>query len=125
MLAQHDVPVKEGQWYRISFRARAEGLAGKGVSLALQSTKTWTPFFEYQSFSPKEDWNTFRFLVQSNATADSHTRFQIWHEHLGTVWLANIAMEPVAPPTTEGRWSQGLYLDQPEDWDDPYRFFRW
>jgi len=24
-----------------------------------------------------------------------------------------------------GRWSQGLYLDQPEAWDDPYRFFRW
>ncbi len=24
-----------------------------------------------------------------------------------------------------GRWSQGLYLDQPEEWDDPYRFFRW
>ena len=27
--------------------------------------------------------------------------------------------------TTEARWSQGLYLDQPIDWDDPYRFFRW
>jgi hypothetical protein len=26
---------------------------------------------------------------------------------------------------TDGRWSQGLYLDQVEDWDDPYRFFRW
>jgi len=25
----------------------------------------------------------------------------------------------------DGRWSQGLYLDQPEEWDDPYRFFRW
>ena len=24
-----------------------------------------------------------------------------------------------------GRWLQGLYLDQPEEWDDPYRFFRW
>ena len=26
-----------------------------------------------------------------------------------------------APP----RWQSGLYLDQPEEWDDPYRFFRW
>ncbi|MCX8109558.1 MAG: hypothetical protein N3G20_12230, partial [Verrucomicrobiae bacterium] len=25
----------------------------------------------------------------------------------------------------KGRWLQGLYLDQPEEWDDPYRFFRW
>jgi hypothetical protein len=27
--------------------------------------------------------------------------------------------------TASGRWSQGLYLDQPSEWDDPYRFFRW
>ncbi len=25
----------------------------------------------------------------------------------------------------EKRWIDGLYLDQPEEWDDPYRFFRW
>ena len=25
----------------------------------------------------------------------------------------------------EKRWLNGLYLDQPEEWDDPYRFFRW
>jgi len=26
---------------------------------------------------------------------------------------------------TETRWLDGLYLDVPEEWDDPYRFFRW
>lgn len=25
----------------------------------------------------------------------------------------------------ERRWLDGFYLDQPEEWDDPYRFFRW
>jgi hypothetical protein len=25
----------------------------------------------------------------------------------------------------ERRWLNGLYLDEPEEWDDPYRFFRW
>ncbi|MBI4621620.1 MAG: hypothetical protein HY736_00170 [Verrucomicrobia bacterium] len=25
----------------------------------------------------------------------------------------------------EQRWLVGLYFDQPEEWDDPYRFFRW
>jgi hypothetical protein len=25
----------------------------------------------------------------------------------------------------EGRWAEGLYVDIPEEWDDPYRFFRW
>jgi hypothetical protein len=34
---------------------------------------------------------------------------------------------PVAadPAHAEKRWLDGLYLDQPEEWDDPYRFFRW
>ncbi|MBN2326604.1 MAG: hypothetical protein JXR73_05565 [Candidatus Omnitrophica bacterium] len=26
---------------------------------------------------------------------------------------------------TQARWLKGLYLDQPEEMDDPYRFFRW
>ena len=27
--------------------------------------------------------------------------------------------------TDERRWLNGLYTDAPEEWDDPYRFFRW
>lgn len=32
-----------------------------------------------------------------------------------------------APPRKDepNRWLQGLYLDEPQEWDDPYRFFRW
>ena len=32
---------------------------------------------------------------------------------------------PVDPATAERRWLTGFYLDVPEEWDDPYRFFRW
>lgn len=32
---------------------------------------------------------------------------------------------PVDAAKSEKRWADGLYLDQPEEWDDPYRFFRW
>jgi hypothetical protein len=32
---------------------------------------------------------------------------------------------PPEPAQSEKRWSNGLYIDQPEEWDDPYRFFRW
>ncbi len=36
-------------------------------------------------------------------------------------------LERIATPVAhnEKRWSTGLYLDTPEEWDDPYRFFRW
>jgi hypothetical protein len=33
--------------------------------------------------------------------------------------------QPVDAGKAEKRWLDGLYLDQPEEWDDPYRFFRW
>jgi hypothetical protein len=124
MLAQHDVSVKQGQWYRISLKARSKGFEGASVTLALQNTRTWRSLFEYQRFAPGEEWEEFVFLVQANATAPSKTRFQIWHGNTGTLWLADIRMEPIAPPS-EGRWSRGLYLDTPQEWDDPYRFFRW
>jgi hypothetical protein len=32
---------------------------------------------------------------------------------------------PVVAGAPEERWLDGLYLDRPEEWDDPYRFFRW
>ena len=32
---------------------------------------------------------------------------------------------PVDAKKAEKRWLDGLYLDRPEEWDDPYRFFRW
>jgi hypothetical protein len=32
---------------------------------------------------------------------------------------------PVNADKAEQRWQEGLYLDRPEEWDDPYRFFRW
>jgi hypothetical protein len=125
MLAQHDVPVQDAQWYCLSFRAKAEGMVGKGVTVALQDTRKWTALLDYRSFLPVEEWRSFRFLLQSEGTARDHTRFQIWHGNAGTLWLADIALVPVAPPSADGRWRQGLYLDQPEEWDDPYRFFRW
>ncbi len=33
--------------------------------------------------------------------------------------------DPLAGSSSEKRWRSGFYLDQPEEWDDPYRFFRW
>ncbi len=124
MLAQHDIPVKAGQWYRIALRAKASGLGRAKVTLALQNMANWQSLFEYQDFVPSEAWSEHVFLVQANATLPSGTRFQIWHGTPGTLWLADVRMAPCDPPS-EGRWTHGLYADQPQEWDDPYRFFRW
>ena len=84
MLAQQDVPVKNAQWYVISLRAKALGLQGTRIALALQETTKWRSLFDYQYFTPEETWKEFTFLVQSNATALAKTRFQIWYDQPGT-----------------------------------------
>jgi hypothetical protein len=33
--------------------------------------------------------------------------------------------QPVESTRTEARWHEGVYLELPEEWDDPYRFFCW
>ncbi len=41
-----------------------------------------------------------------------------------TPLLEHVA-SPVQTARAEKRWLDGLYRDVPEEWDDPYRFFRW
>ena len=43
----------------------------------------------------------------------------------GDVPLPDRMHTPPRPAPAEQRWLTGLYLDRPEEWDDPYRFFRW
>ncbi|MEA3367402.1 MAG: hypothetical protein U9R68_04740 [Planctomycetota bacterium] len=124
MLAQHDLPVKKGQWYRISFKARARRLEADSVTVTITNMANWRSFFEYQRFVPGREWQPFRFDVQSNDTAEERTRLQIWYGGAGELWLSDVRVEPIRNPT-EGRWLAGLYLDEPQEWDDPYRFFRW
>jgi hypothetical protein len=43
----------------------------------------------------------------------------------GSTPLLSRFSKPVTAVRQEGRWLEGFYLDRPEEWDDPYRFFRW
>jgi len=43
----------------------------------------------------------------------------------GTTPVLDRFHSPVATDKAEKRWLDGLYLDTPEEWDDPYRAFNW
>jgi len=124
MLAQYEIPMEKGQWYRISFRAKSEGLRGNRVSMSITDTSKWESLIEYQRFTPGEQWKQFTFKAESSGTVSSKTRLQLWYDKVGTVWFSDVRVETCKPPT-QGRWLAGLYLDEPIEMDDPYRFFCW
>jgi beta-galactosidase len=124
MIAQHDLPIRGGQWYRLSLRTRAEGLTSKDINWTVQNTANWQSLFDYQNFAPKAEWQTNTFVLQAKDTVAKGTKFQIWFTGTGKLWLADVRLQPVPDPTI-GRWLDGLYLTRPTEWDDPYRFFGW
>ena len=124
MIAQHDLPIRGGQWYRLSLRTRAEGLTTRDISWTVQNTANWQALFDYQNFAPKAQWQTNSFVLQAKETAAKGTKFQVWFTGAGKLWLADVRLEPIQDPSV-GRWLEGLYLTRPTEWDDPYRFFGW
>lgn len=44
---------------------------------------------------------------------------------VGSTPLFSNFQNPIEKNGGEKRWLSSFYLDQPEEWDDPYRFFRW
>ncbi len=124
MIAQHDLPIQGGQWYRLSLRTRAEGLTAKEITWTVQNTANWQALFDYQNVTPKAGWQTTTLDVQAKETAAKGSKFQIWFTGSGKLWLADVGLEPIEDPSI-GRWREGLYITQPAEWDDPYRFFGW
>jgi hypothetical protein len=124
MLAQHEMPIRGGQWYRLSLRTRAEDLTCKEITWTVQNTANWNSLFDYQTIAPKAEWQTNTFVLQAKDTAAKGTKFQIWFTGTGKLWLADVRLEPIQDPAV-GRWLDGLYLTHPTEWDDPYRFFGW
>ena len=49
MIAQHEMPIRGGQWYRLSLRTRAEGLTSKDVSWTVQNTANWQSLLDRKS----------------------------------------------------------------------------
>jgi hypothetical protein len=124
MIAQHDLPIRGGQWYRLSLRCRAEGLTAKEITWTVQNTANWQALFDYQNITPKAGWQTTTLILQAKETAAKGSKFQLWFSGSGKLWLADARLEPIEDPTL-GRWREGLYITQPAEWDDPYRFFGW
>jgi hypothetical protein len=87
------VSVRRGQWYRITFWAKAEGIKGGAVELALSDTRRWERVGLEEVCSPGAQWAQFDFLFRAASDlAASDSRLQIWFKGTGTLWLDDVVL---------------------------------
>ena len=91
------VVVKAGQWYRLTWRAKARDMQINAVRVALSNTRRWSNAGLSHSFPVGRAWQDYEHVFQSEqnlAAADS--RLQFWFTSTGTLWLADVTLVPVA-----------------------------
>ncbi len=80
------VKIKKGQWYRLTFRARAEDLKG-GCSIAIYQRKPWKSCGLVRGFVPGEVWQDYEMGFEGALDADD-TRFEFFFSATGALFLA-------------------------------------
>ncbi len=82
MIAQHDFPIRGGQWYRLSLRTRAEGLTSHDVTWTVQNTANWQALFDYTNFTPKAEWQSLQLPCPSQRHgSQGHEAPDLVHRH--------------------------------------------
>jgi len=92
MLCQMGVPVKAGVTYRLSFWARADGIAADAVSVAISDTSSWSNCGLRDSFVPTAEWARYELVFRGTRTCAEKTRLQIWFLSTGTLWMDDVEL---------------------------------
>ncbi len=97
MLCQLGVPVRRGTTYRVTFWARGENIFGDIVSIGLSDTSTWDSCGLTGAFAPTSEWQRFEFLFQAARDCSKESRFQIWFNSTGTLWMDDVEFVDAGP----------------------------
>ncbi len=91
------VAVKAGQWYRLTWRAKARDMQINAVRVALSNTRHWSNAGLSHSFPVGRAWRDYEHVFQSEQDLSaSDSRLQFWFTSTGTLWLADVTLVPVA-----------------------------
>jgi len=149
-----EVPLKADEWTELHLTFKADESVPAGVRAYLQSTqpggRLWLGGFRlYEGdyvpseqaggpvesllangdFSAGDEGWQFEFTQQRNLKRTYRRASCLVTRLLANMGVAGQTrlIEHVSQPVAAGetRWLDGLYLDVPEGWDDPYCFFRW
>lgn len=91
MLAQVGrVQLVKGQTYEFSCKFRAEGIAGRSVSVAMSDTSAWQNCGLQTAFPLSGAWKTCRRIFRASRDVARTGRLQIWFNETGTLDVADV-----------------------------------
>ena len=101
------VAVRRGQWYRLTFWAKGEGISFMDVGLTC--TRPWNNAGLAESFTVRSKWQRYEFLFQSHLDLPAeNSRLQFWFKSIGTLWLDDVAL---AESETHQEWFPQIATD--------------
>ncbi len=93
MLAQlGQVRLIKGRTYEFSCRLRAEGIAGRSVSVAISDTRAWQNCGLQTAFPLTAAWKDRRHVFKATRDVGPDSRLQIWFCETGTLYVADVRL---------------------------------
>ncbi len=87
------VSVHRGQWYRLTFWAKGQGIKGGAVEVALSNTRPWENAGLADAFQAGPRWERFEFHFRAERDLPAATsRLQLWFKDTGTLWLDDVEL---------------------------------
>jgi hypothetical protein len=102
MLAQVGaVKVERGKLYEFSFRARAEGMRGRTITVALNDMNGWNDCGLSGEFRLGKSWRPFRQVFRASRSVDKTSRLQFWYIEPGTFYLGDVRIAEISEQEVE------------------------
>ncbi|MFA5189835.1 MAG: carbohydrate binding domain-containing protein [Verrucomicrobiia bacterium] len=87
------IAVRRGQWYRLEFWAKSEGIKYSLVDAGLTNTKPWENAGLEEALTVSPKWQRFEFLFQAKDDVPAATsRLQFWFRSAGALWLDDVSL---------------------------------
>ena len=87
------ISIRRGQWYRLTFWAKGQGIKVGAVKVSLSNTRPWENIGLAEAIRTGARWERFEFLFRARSDLPAATsRLQFWFKSTCMLWLDQVEL---------------------------------